>query len=113
MFLGEDSTPPLTLRAQEGVWAERRQMGASNARPEPRNGARRRLPRRPEGEHTAGRWGLTPQIRLSFISKQLWAFLEAGRALSSSAGRNMSSLEVSKWRKDRLFPSSQLPCLSR
>lgn len=88
-------------------------MGASNARPEPRNGARRRLPRRPEGEHTAGRWGLTPQIRLSFISKQLWAFLEAGRALSSSAGRNMSSLEVSKWRKDRLFPSSQLPCLSR
>ena len=110
--MGRTAPPPLTLRAKAGVWAERRQMGASNARPEPRNSARRRLPRRLEGEHTTGRWGLTPQIKLSFISKQLWAFLEARRALRSRAWRNMSSLEVPKWRKDRLFPSSQLPCLS-
>ena len=88
-------------------------MGASNAGPEPWNGARRLLPRRPEGEHMASRWGLTPKVGLSFISKQLWAFLEAGRALHSSSWRNMSRLEVSKWRKDRLFPSSQLPCLSQ
>lgn len=88
-------------------------MGASNAGSEPWNGARRLLPRRPEGEHMAGRWGLTPQVGLSFISKQLWAFLEARRALRGSSWRNMSSLEVSKWRKDRLFPSSQLPCLSQ
>ncbi|KAJ8787547.1 hypothetical protein J1605_022862 [Eschrichtius robustus] len=43
-----------------GVRAGRCQMGASKARPKPRNGARQRLLRCPEDERTASRWGLTP-----------------------------------------------------
>lgn len=44
--------------------------GTSETRPEPRNGARLCLRRRPECQHMGSMWGLTPPGQAPFISKQ-------------------------------------------
>lgn len=66
---GGEASPPSPApcspcRARAQVPAKRRQKGASQARPEPRNRARPRLRRRPACEHTVSAWGLTPRSPL-------------------------------------------------
>lgn len=89
--------PPRTELGPPG-WAGRHQEGASRARPQPRNGARPCLRRRPEREHTASVWGLT--LRVTLLSpNSCGPFSRTARpAPHSSSCRNMSSLE----RIDRL-----------
>lgn len=65
VFLGEERGEG---RARAGVWAGRRQKAGSKARPEPRNGARPCLRRRPECKHMASMWAFPPGQAL-FISK--------------------------------------------